>query len=350
METHRQAPLFDCGRCYECLARRICGGCEPDCLYGTSVARVNGRRRDVTTCYRDDLAGFIADVGGLHFEDVVAAPSNLPRFPPYIPQVGRGLQLPPYPIYAVACDLVKDDLLNGRPLQNLRARFGIPPSSHVLLINFAKDAIVERMWAAQRNVVASIAASSLDAVIAPNYSVYWTEPRMEQLINMKRSLVNFAQLQAQGVPAIPHIYWRRQQDLQRWAEWLHANPSVSVISVNLQTFVSLDEWNFVLRGLRWLVDALPPHISFILAGKTSVQRITSLKDTVPNFSLINKMPYVSAFMHRRLVYEDGAITRLRQPDSLPNELLADNIQAFAQLLGTRPSPFLTKPLSPATAR
>jgi len=220
----------------------------------------------------------------------------------------------------------------------------------VLLINFAKDAILERMWTAQHKVVASIAASRLDAVIAPNYSVFWTEPRMEQLINMKRSLVNFAQLQAHGVPAIPHIYWRRQEDLQRWVEWLRANPSVNVISVNLQMLKPLDEWKFVLRGLKWLVEALPPHILFMLAGKTSAQRIADLKDTVPNFSLINKLPYVSAFMHHRLVYEDGAIRRLRHPDSSASELFPENIQAFAQLLGTRPSPFLTKPLSPATPR
>ena len=350
MEKDRQTAFFDCGRCYECLARDICGGCEPDCLYCASVPRVGGTRRDVTTCYRDDLPGFIADVGGLDFEGIVAAPCSLPRFPPYIPQVGLGLRLPPYPIYAVACDLVKDDLLNGRPLQNLRQRFGIPASSHVLLINFAKDAILERMWTDQHNVVASFAASGLDAVIAPNYSVFWTEPRMEQLINMKRSLVNFEQLQAQGVSAIPHIYWRRQEDLQRWAEWLRANPSVNVISVNLQMLKPLDEWKFVLRGLKWLVEALPPHILFMLAGKTSAQRIAGLKDTVPNFSLINKNPYVSAFMRRRLVYEHGAIRKFLQPDSSPSELFAENIQTFAQLLGTRPSSFLAEPLSPATPR
>jgi hypothetical protein len=235
-------------------------------------------------------------------------------------------------------------------LQNLRARFGIPASSHVVLANFAKDAIVERMWTAQHNVVASIAASRLDAVIAPNYSVYWTEPRMEQLINIKRSLFNFAQLQAQGVPAIPHIYWRRQEDLHRWAEWIHANPSVNVISVNLQTFNSLDEWQFALRGLGWLVDALPPHILFILAGKASAERIARLKDTVPNFSLINKLPYVTAFKLRRLVYEHGAIRRSRQPHSSPAELFAENIQAFAELVDTRPSPLLARPLSPATPR
>ena len=353
MEKDRQTAFFDCGRCYECLARDICGGCEPDCLYCASVPRVGGTRRDVTTCYRDDLPGFIADVGGLHFEDIVAAPSNLPRFPPYIPQigrVGRRLRLPSYPIYAVACDLVRSHLLNGRPLQNLRPHFGIPASSQVLLINFAKDAIVERIWTAQRNVVASIAASGLDAVIAPNYSVFWTEPRMEQLINMKRSLVNFEQLQAQGVSAIPHIYWRRQEDLQRWADWIRANPSVNVISVNLQTFKSLDEWNFVLQGLKWLVDALPPHILFILAGKASAERIARLKDTAPNFCLINKLPYVSAFKLHRLVYEHGAIRKFLQLDSSPSELFAENIQVFAQLVGTRPSSFLTKPLSPATPR
>jgi hypothetical protein len=242
---------------------------------------------------------------------------------------------------------VKHDLLDGRPLQNLRARFGIPASSQVLLINFAKDAVVERLWTAQRNVVASIAASRLDAVIGPNYSVFWTEPRMEQLINMKRSLVNFAQLQAQGVPAIPHIYWRREEDLQRWAEWIRANPCLNAISVNLQTFKSPDEWKSVLRGLKWLVDALPPHMLFVLAGKARAQRIARLKATVPNFSLINKDPYVSAFQRRRLVYEDGAIRKLPHPHSPPSELFAQNIQAFVQLLGTRPSPFLTKPLSPA---
>ena len=251
-------------------------------------------------------------------------------------------------MYAVACDLVRDDLLHGRPLRNLRARFGIPVSSQVLLVNFAKDAILESMWTAQYDVVASIAASRLDAVIAPNYSVFWTEPRMEQLINMKRSLINFAQLRTQKVPAIPHIYWRREKDLERWAEWIHANPSVDVISVNLQTFKSSDEWDFALQGLKWLVAALPPNTLFLLAGKTKAEWIARLKDIVPNLSLINKTPYVNAFQRRRLVYHSGVIRRPEQPHSPPNELFAENIRTFAQLLGPRPGAPLAKAPSPAS--
>jgi hypothetical protein len=234
--------------------------------------------------------------------NVRAIPQQLPTLPSYIPAIrpSQWKYAPPHsPSSALAIRLADVPALarrvRGRRI-TAKQLLGMSPNEKLIVLGFAHDRVLEEHWpeGKRRNLLTAIRQIEPDAAIAWNFSVWyrhargWIVPRPEQMYNLKRSLKEYAEMQAIGIPAIPHIYWGVPEDVDRWASWLSENPVVQVFSVDLQTLDHRDAFNRALdhlRSLRRKLGSRDLHILF--SGVCQVGRVRELKRAWPNSSLVN---------------------------------------------------------------
>lgn len=246
----------------------------------------------------------MSDVGGtVRFGSVALAtrlPAGLPRFIPQVATVGglarfdQGLHWPAYAIglrrvFSAATGTMYRGL-TGRPA---RQSLGLAPGQLAVLACYGEDPLIEAYWTWRhaRGLAEQIAAQEWDLVLAPNFSVYGNQPRAEQLINMRRSLLAAAELAAAGLAVVPNVYWYRLEDLRRWAEWVTGtNPPA--IAINAQTMRSARDWDtWLYPGLCWLAGSLPDGLPLIITGLSRPGRIRQVAAMFSGLIVVSQNPY-----------------------------------------------------------
>src|SRR6202022_3711194 len=96
------------------------------------------------------------------------------------------------------------------------------------------DPLVEAFWTGRRRLIPAMAAQRWDVVLAPNFSLFGNQPRAEHLLNFRRNLLVAAEMSAEGIPAVPNLYWFRKEDLDRYLDWCDQT-SPAAVATNLQT-------------------------------------------------------------------------------------------------------------------
>ena len=262
--------------------------------------------------------------------DVVARPIVQTVLPSYIPMIGRDgkklFQQVDVPIVAISLN----KLISPNTLElprDVREKFGIPRETKIILLNYAKDRLIERMWPKRREIFKRIADLQFDLVTGVDYSIWHNQEHAERLINMKRSLLTYEEFQLLGIPAIPHMYWYGHRDLERWAEWINSNEHVSIVAINLQT-IRTKLWDQVIREIKEFTPFLHRKIQFLVTGPSTETKVTQLSMATP-FKLINAVPAYKAVSHMR-VDADG---RYNYAKSSPiSEIFTQNIMYQMQLL------------------
>lgn len=229
----------------------------------------------------------MADVGPLGFDDLAwpdADELTLPVLPGFTPQMDTkelgefdsGLD---WPAYAFGLRRVFSpsswNILPGFEGRSAHESVSLP-GRKLVLVGYGEDPLVEAFWTRKRDLIPAIAEMGWDLVLAPNFSMYGNQPRAEHLINFRRNLSLAVQMRSAGIPAIPNIYWFRQEDLQRYVDWaLDVDPPA--IAINLQTFRTDPDWNTTaLPGLTYLAHFLPDTIQLVAVGTSRVNRIAAL--------------------------------------------------------------------------
>ena len=155
------------------------------------------------------------DIGGtVHFTGL-KIPGALPELPSFIPQVdGHDIaaldaQLQ-WPAYAVGLRRVISAATHKvyPRFQGTTAHqaLGLRPQQKAILVGYAQDPLVEAYWTRRikDRFAQRLAEQAWDLVLAPNASMYFNQPRAENLINMRRNLMLAAELAAAGVAAVPN--------------------------------------------------------------------------------------------------------------------------------------------------
>ncbi len=274
----------------------LCSGSNSDCAY-CGCARSEGARPATPSLgavcglcpircgSRVDIAAWMADVGGTLTFDGITVPGALPaRLPAFIPQVDGSAvteldaQLQ-WPAYAVGLRRVISEQ-TGQVYPRWRGRtarqvLGLADGQLAVLTGYGTDPLVEMFWTCRRSdrLVEQLAAMEWDVVLACNYSIYGNWPRIEHLINMRRSLLLAAEFAAAGMTAVPNLYWFRLEDLRRLADWVGTSEPPAV-AINVQTVRENTNWDsWVLPGLTWLAANLPDHLPVFLTGLSRADRI-----------------------------------------------------------------------------
>jgi hypothetical protein len=198
-----------------------------------------------------------------------------------------------------------------RSKDTLAARLKVNHTTKVLLLLFAQDDVLERTyWPRRREFIHSLKVLRPDAVVAPDFSTWDRDPRLEQRYAIVRSVRVFGLLQEHGIPAIPHVYWGTLADQDDWIRWLNAN-DVRDIAIDMQCKRRITAP--YLGQLSRLYAALdrPPHL--LVNGVAHRASLAAILRVWPDASFTsNLVPQASA---GRLSMErpDGSTVRRSQP-------------------------------------
>lgn len=287
------------------------------------------------------FANILAEIRNVGFNDISAKPTPSFEMPSFVPNVKRGSQkilqgnIPP--VVAISLSNIISPKELSMPSGGIRSKFGIHPNSKVLLLCYAKDGLIEKLWGQRKEIFKKIAALEFDLVTAVNYSIWLNQPHAERLINPKRSLITFQELQELGAPAVPHIYWTGKKDLMRWGDWLTSNEGVNIIAINLQTERERGNviWNQTLEDLKFFASLLDRPIHFLITGPSKPERIRQLQNILPSFTLTNgscARKAASGF----LIKEDQGSLRYEHSNKIPkNEILEKNIKFYEELMAEK---------------
>lgn len=246
------------------------------------------QNNEVLSCDNPKTYKFLAHIRNVNF-DVVAKPTPnflLPSFIPIIPHgsqkilIGNDL---PY-VAATLSEIVSPKKLCVA--EDIRRRLGINKKSKIIFLSYGHDKLIEKIWPDRYAILEKIANLDLLLITAINYSVWLKDPHAERLINLKRSLITFEDMQNLEMPAIPHIYWTGKKDLIRWNSWLSKYSTIKIIAINLQTERG-GTWTQTLKDLSFFISILEHPIHFLITGPSIPSRVRQIKNVLSLFTLSN---------------------------------------------------------------
>lgn len=283
------------------------------------------------------LNEWLQDVRGVQFFDVVAKPIPEIELPAFIPVIAEGsktiVEGNSLPFVAV----MLGDIISPKELleaKNVRKRFGISSDTKILLLAYGEDPFIERIWTyrKQKDLFRKILDLGFDLVTAINYSIWLDQPHAERLVNLKRSLLVFEEIQCCGINAVPHIYWSGHKDLERWRDWIKSNPCVKTVAINLQTEREEFIWQQTIDDLTYFRSILENPVNFLITGASKPSRIKQLREILPKIILMNSVPFQAAIHWKSLgINTKGKLTSERS--NLPQtEMFRLNTELYKGLM------------------
>lgn len=290
------------------------------------------QKNEVLSCENSQTYRWLAYVRGVGL-DVTAKPTPSMILPPFIPIVPAGSQkiLTGNSLPFIATTL--PDVISCKELSaavDIRKRLGINEEPKIVVLAYGPDSLIEKIWPKRQEIFRKLAALDLALITAINYSVWLKDPHAERLINIKRGLLTFEDMQQLNMPAMPHIYWTGRKDLIRWANWLAQNRGVRTIAINLQTERG-ETWNQTLRDLEFFVSLLDASQRLLITGASNPTRARQLKKVIPNLTLSNKDCAISAVNSFLMKELHGKIEK-SYSDLPKNEIFRKNIELYEDLL------------------
>lgn len=216
--------------CHNCPA--LGSSCEGDARGGVECA---------------GLQGWIEALDGLEL-NIPLRPQPAFEFPPFFPQLLNGLQVSAMigREAIVGVGIAKALTPRGKvshravPLRygphDLRTQWGVDEETTLLCIGNTLDGYLEELWSAQgkENVWGRLQALGFDAATSLNFSIYLDRPRLEHLVNIKRTWLTVQRMQETSllIP-IPHLQWATPLDLERQLDYAQAQ-GFHTLTLNLQ--------------------------------------------------------------------------------------------------------------------
>ncbi len=289
-----------------------------------------------------EMAGWPEAVGGLAL-DAPLAPQPPFRLPPFLPQLLNGLEVPamiarePAVAAGIAKALTPQGKVSRRAVperygtQSLRAQWGIGAETLLLCMGNSLDPYLEKLWRAQgrEKVWGRLQSLGFDVATSLNFSIYLDHPRLEHLVNIKRTWLTVKRMQeTSGLIPIPHLQWGAHLDLERQLTYAQSQ-GFHTLTLNLQMF-KRQGWDTVLDGIAAIREHAP-ELRFLIAGVAGLKRLAELADLLPNASFTNTTAH---YLAQRYVHLQRDNTRLiKEPvDGHPDIILAENVQLYYEFL------------------
>jgi hypothetical protein len=285
-----------------------------------------------------ELEGWLDPIGSLAL-DAPLAPQPWFDLPPFFPQLLNGLEIPSVLARepAVAVGIAKALTPRGRiscraipapySIRSLRAQWGIGEDTRLLCLGNTLDGYLERLWAAQgtEDAWGHLQAMGFDAATGLNFSIYLDCPRLEHLVNLKRSWLTVRRMQeTSGLVPIPHLQWATILDLRRQLRYAREQ-GFHTLALNLQ-MIKRQGWDTVAAGLP-VIREQAPEIRLLFAGVASLRRMAQLAALFPTASFTNTTAHYLAQRHMRL-RRDG-MRLIKEPvDGHPDLILAENVGLY----------------------
>lgn len=302
-------PLFNtCGPCDSCFAAGKCGG--SDAPYVAVESHPNR-----LSLNHPQLPDIIRDIGGLDFGAVTIPATDWSQVSSHIPQAnGRwvpGMGCYP-PVVAVSVSKVittsghiRDTVLTAG---HICRWLNVPMDTKVILTFFGKDPLLENSWrvSSRTDLWRKLVDLGFWAATSPNFSIYFSENRIEHLVNFRRTALATQLIADAGLPVIPNIYWYRPIDLDRHATWITTNRGIKAVGINFQTYKTPKLLDHGQLSIKLLAERIPDDVHFFLFGLGPArysQLWPEIRALGSRLHVVNTRAYMLAKKCRRLTRE-----------------------------------------------
>ncbi len=268
-----------CNLCPE-LAR--CGGQADGCDWRR--CRHNCAGCGVRCPARADLTGWQRDVAGLGLEDLRSEFPAVPQLPPLVPVVDSNELLrwgvsAEWPAWALSLADAHSKRTGsawstwtaaGSGLRSPVERLRAAGARRLVLTGVMNDQRLAALWPAMAR---PRLVTGVDLVLAPAWSVYDTDPRLEHLYAIRQSAL-VANLLAGSGPVVPILNWYRKHDLDRQLAWLE-RVGAGAVGVDCSTLYGARRWREVRSALAYIRTVLP-GAELHVYGASSADRVEDL--------------------------------------------------------------------------
>jgi hypothetical protein len=137
----------------------------------------------------------------------------------------------------------------------------------LVLVGVASDELLAAAWP---HLAAGRTAAGFDLVLAPAWSVYDDDPRLEHLFAFRQSL-QVAIALARSNPVVPTLHWSRRHDLDRQLLWARRCRARGV-GIDCSTLPGRRRWLEVRAAMTYIRAALP-GVQLHVQGPATAERL-----------------------------------------------------------------------------
>ncbi len=207
-----------------------------------------------------------------------------------------------------------------------RAQWGLSDLTRLICMGNYKDPWLEKLWATTRaegDLWRTVRILGFDFATSLNFSIYLDDPRLEQLVNVKRTWLTVEAMQrTSSLIPIPHLQWATPHDLDRQLAFVQAQ-GFHTVTVNLQ-MARTRTWQTLIAGVPAIRDRAP-ELRFLFSGTAGLRRLARLAELFPGAAFTSATPHFLAQHYVRL-QRDG-LRLIKEPvEGHPDLILAENVR------------------------
>lgn len=220
--------------------------------------------------------------------------------------------------------------------EQLRAHFGVAPTTRLILLGTGKDRGIERYWHWRREQRLAEQLAKLDFVagIAPNYSLFIDEPRPTHLHNRKRSLICAEDWSRAGLAAIPYLCAVTPTDWDTWYAFLVEHPEINVVAKEFQTgYANPRRGGLALVELDRLQQRLGRELHVVAIGGAHFARDLGVRFSAA--TVMDSQPFMKAVKRQDMQPRQASIRYEHTPCDDVTALMDHNIGAWDEHVSGR---------------
>jgi len=229
---------------------------------------------------------------------------QLPDLPDHLPVLVQGyadpVDIPWVALHGARLFGRSGERLTPKHHRPIHEVYRLASTTRVVVEFYVDDRVLEGLWRNRVVVVDQLGRLGVDLVLTPNFSVWATDMRFVQVLNIRRAAIFYYLLLEAGVRAVPDIsFYFFEPDGRLWAEWVNQHEGVQGVSL----FCGGKKIHASKRALRETVEdialfhrAVRPDVTFILGGVHASARLAAYRRAAPGRRLVfcNGMAYALA--------------------------------------------------------
>ncbi|WP_313559201.1 DUF4417 domain-containing protein [Ruminiclostridium cellobioparum] len=214
---------------------------------------------------------------------------------------------------------------NRFAVKGVHSTLNLNRATNIILHFYVQDRTLEGFWNGRKEIYDKIKNENFKFIIAPNFSVYEDSPRIEHMINIRRSIIVYNELRKNGINAVPDVSWYEIKDLQKWVDLINRS-GIKLFAFSFQTVGllkrSTNAWKGYMLGLKYLCERISEDVGVIIVGLSGRGRIKEIMKIIDKrkVSIINTYAYMRAKTGR--TYHSADLEYLKTHD----ELIIQNIK------------------------
>lgn len=318
--------------CDKCEVNESCGGCS---LCEASICLRNCKKCFALCKRRNNACIYIRYLGGVDFtlnKNVnIELTENIPIIPDKLKKEVPISIMPVIAIHGGNFFSINGDKISKRFLdKGIQRALNVNEKTKSIIEFYVKDNTLEGFWDNRYDIYSKLKKLNIEAVIAPNFSVYEDAPRLDHLCNIKRSVIVYNELINAGINAVPDVSWFNINDLDRWIKAINES-DVKIIAFSFQVvdikLKASNIWKSYLSGFRYLCKNIKNSVQIIVAGLVSENRIKEIFKASNDHKLyiLNQSAYIQSVRGMLSENRSSAVDLSRE------KILEENIKYYNRI-------------------